>query len=60
MKTFGRSYRKQKIMNGFKPNPNDIIKKLAIFKTSVSEFGVLKLILKYRRLSMNMRNGRNC
>ena len=47
-------------MNGFKPNPNDIIKKLAIFKTSVSEFGVLKLILKYRRLSMNMRNGRNC
>lgn len=32
-------------MNGFKPNPNDIIKKLAIFKTSVSEFGVLKLIL---------------
>lgn len=36
-------------MNGFKRNPNDIIKKLAIFKTSVSEFGVLKLILKYRR-----------
>ena len=41
-------------MNGFKPNPNDIIKNLAIFKTSVSEFGVLKLILKYRRLSMNI------
>lgn len=47
-------------MNGIKPNPNDIIKKLAIFKASVSEFGVLKLILKYRRLSMNMRNDRNC
>ena len=47
-------------MNGIKPNPNDIIKQLAIFKTSVSEFGVLKRILKYRRLSMNMRNDRNC
>ena len=40
----------KQIINGIKSNPNDIIKTLTHTEVFVSEFGALKLNLKYRLL----------